>query len=96
MKKHHDLHKKAIDWELAYCFRGSVNDYHGREHDSMAGRHSPEAAGEYILPATWRQRKKKTGFGMGFGKLKATFINAPPPTRAFPLIFPNIVPPTRD
>lgn len=39
---------KALDWELVHCFRGAVNDHHGREHDSMAGSHSTEAAAQYF------------------------------------------------
>jgi hypothetical protein len=36
MKRHHDhdnLGKEASNWRLAYCFRGSVHDLHGGDHN---------------------------------------------------------------
>lgn len=49
-----------------------------------------------ISSASWRQRKRKTGLSLVFGNLKSTLSDTPPPTRAFLLILPKIVLPTRD
>lgn len=75
MKKHPEqgnIHKKAIDWELAYCFRGLVNDPYGGEHDNKAVSHSTEAAVEdlHFISKLEAEREKKLGLAWALGNSK--------------------------
>jgi len=57
VKRHRDL--RALNWGLAYSFRGSVHD-HGRKHGSKQTSMALEQKLlTFILFTRWRQRQRE-------------------------------------
>ena len=78
--------KKALNWGLAYSFKGLVHYHHGRKHDSMQAGMDLRAC---ILICRQQAERNTQGTSQAFETSKLIPSDTPPPTRPHLLILPE-------